>query len=515
MFDLVLAGGRVVDGTGCPWFRADVGIAGARIAAVGNLAWAEAGCRLDVRGRVVCPGFVDAHVHGDLALLADPHQEHAIHQGVTTYIIGQDGCGLAPASPATSAYMRQYTAGFTGSYPELVCDWSSVGEYLDRLTGRTSVNAACLVPNGAVRMEIMGLANRLATASELEAMCRLVRESMEQGAVGLSTGLDYIPSLYADTAEITELCRTLVPYDGVYVTHMRAHRGRTIPEAIEEVLAIGRGTGCALHISHFGVKAEEHLPRIDWARQQGLDLSFDTYPYLAGMTLLAMVALPTKVQEGGVEPTLQRLAEPRVREEIRQVCKQPQHSHEAVRLAHIAAERYRELEGLSLASAARRTGLDVGELICELLRESHLAVSVVVQHAGRSEADLIACMKHAAQMGSSDGIFTGRFTHPRGWGAFARFLGEYVREKHAWSLEEAVRHLSYHACRRFRLPDRGLVRPGMVADLVVFDPQRIADRATFDEPRQLAIGVEHVLVGGKLTLQDGRHTGVTNGVGLR
>src|SRR5262245_17263805 len=222
MFDLILAGGHVVDGTGSPWFRADVGVRGDGIAAVGALGHAEARQRLDVTGRVVAPGFVDTHVHADLALLADPQHEAAIRQGVTTYLLGQDGVAMAPASPATLAYMRRYTAGFSGRF-ELPDRWSSVAEYLVCFDRRAAVNVACLVPNGNVRMDVMGLATRPATADELAAMRRIVRQAMEEGAVGLSSGLEYIPSRYAGTEELTELCRELAPFGGVYVTHMRGY----------------------------------------------------------------------------------------------------------------------------------------------------------------------------------------------------------------------------------------------------------------------------------------------------
>lgn len=514
MFDVILANGKVVDGSGNPWYKADVGLQGERIAAIGNLSAADCKRRVDVDGKVVCPGFIDTHVHGDLALLADPEHHNAIYQGVTTYINGQDGCGFAPASPATIDFMRRYTAGFTGFYPELDYNWSSVDEYLSRFDRRCSLNVAYLIPNGTVRMEVMGLEERPPTRDEIAQMQRLVREGLEQGAVGLSTGLDYIPSLYAETEEISALCEMLTPVDGVYVTHYRSHGGAKTHEAIDEVYAIGRASGCLLHISHFNVPAEEYLPRIDKGRAEGFDITFDTYPYLAGMTFLAMFTLPGWVQVGGVDATLSRLEDPDVRRQINEWLAQPRFAFDKVVFAHIAAEEYRELEGLDMATAAEKTGLPMGDMVCNLLHASKLNVSTVVFMGGRTEDDVAAVMTHPCHMSGSDGIFTGSRTHPRGWGTFARFLGYWVREKKAWTLEEAVRHLTYHPARRYRLPDRGLVKTGMIADLVVFDAEAIADVATYEEPRQLAVGVEHVLVGGQFTLENGRHTGVTNGRGL-
>ena len=260
MFDVVLAGGRVVDGTGSPWFRADVGIRGDRIAAVGALGRAETRRRLDVAGRVVAPGFVDTHVHADLALLADPLHEAAIRQGVTTYLLGQDGVAMAPASPTTLAYMRRYTAGFSGRF-EVAEPWSTMAEYLARFDRRAAVNVAVLIPNGNVRMDVMGLETRPPTADELQRMRRIIRQAMEEGAVGISSGLDYIPSRYAQTAELAELCREIAPYGGVYVTHMRGYAPHNVEASMDEVRRIGQGGGCRVHVSHFNSIAEQVMKK--------------------------------------------------------------------------------------------------------------------------------------------------------------------------------------------------------------------------------------------------------------
>jgi N-acyl-D-amino-acid deacylase len=257
-----------VDGSGNPWFRADVAIQGDRIAAVGPLARAEARLRLDASGKVVAPGFVDAHVHGDLMLLADPAHEPAIRQGVTTYLLGQDGVAMAPASPATLDHMRRYTAGFSGN-PDLPYCWSSVAEYLACFDRRTALNVAYLIPNGNVRLEVLGLATRAPTSDELRQMGRLVRAGMEQGAVGLSSGLDYIPSRYAETEELIALCREIAPFGGVYVTHMRRYDPDGVLGSMDEVFRIGREAGVPVHISHFNSQAELVLPKLDAGRRDG------------------------------------------------------------------------------------------------------------------------------------------------------------------------------------------------------------------------------------------------------
>jgi N-acyl-D-amino-acid deacylase len=519
VFDLVLSGGQIVDGTGNPWFRADLGVRGDRIAAVGALGGAEAARRLDVSGKVVAPGFIDTHVHGDLMLLADPLHEPAIRQGVTTYLLGQDGVAMAPASPSTLAHMRRYTAGFSGT-PTLPDRWSSMAEYLACFERRTAVNVACLVPNGNVRLEVMGLETRPPTADELARMRRIVRQAMEEGAVGVSSGLDYIPSRYAATEELVELCRELVPFGGVYVTHMRGYAPDRVLGSMDEVYRIGREAGVPVHISHFNSQAALVLPKVDAGRAEGIDVSYDLYGYLAGSSILAMAALPPWVQEGGVDPTLSRLRDPAVRARLKQGFSGPRGPIDQVRLSYIEAPAYREYEGLTVEEAAhratgRRTPDALVDFVCDLLVASGLAVGHVSPHQQRDEDDVRALMRHPAMMAGSDGIFTGSRPHPRGCGCFARYLGHYVRETRTWTIEEAVQRLSSHAAQRFGLTDRGLLRPGMAADVVVFDPARVADLATYEDGRRLAVGFEHVLVNGEPVLLEGVRTAARPGRALR
>jgi N-acyl-D-amino-acid deacylase len=517
-FDVLIANGRIYDGTGNPWFRGDVGIRGDRIAAVDKLDGAAARVRIDAAGKAVSPGFVDAHVHGDLALLTDPYHEPAIRQGVTTYVLGQDGVAMAPASPATLAYMCRYTAGFSGGHDWPTKDapaWSSMAEYLAALDRRSAVNAVCLVPNGNVRHEVMGLETRPTTPEELGRMGRLVREAMEQGAVGLSSGLDYIPSRYADTAELTALCREIEPFGGVYVTHMRRYDPDGVGGSMDEVFQIGRDSGAAVHISHFNSRADLVLPRLDAARAAGIDATFDLYCYVAGSSILAMVALPPWAQEGGPEPTLHRLRDPSVRARLYENFRSPRGPLETVRLSFIASPEYRHLEGKTLGEAAGGTDPEkIRDFVCDVLSASDLAVGCVMPHLRRTQADVDALMRHPAMMPGSDGVFTGGCPHPRGCGCFARYLGHHVRTG-TWPLETAVQRLSYHPARRFRLRDRGLLAPGYAADVVVFDPDTIADQSTYDAGKRLAVGVEHVLVNGQLVLHGGKRTTALPGRGLR
>lgn len=514
MFDILIRNGLVVDGSGKPAFRADVGVARDRITDVAPLGETRTAATIDATGLIVCPGFIDTHVHGDAMVLADPMHEPAVRQGVTTYIIGQDGSSYAPGDRAVIDYFRRYTAGFNG-HPEIGWDWCGVHEYLNRFNGRVAINVAHLVPNGNVRMQVMGLEDRRATPDEIAAMRRLVREGMEQGAVGLSSGLDYIPSRYADTRELVELCRELAPFRGVYVTHMRSYAPDGVFGAMDEVNTIAREAGVAVHISHFNARAAHVLPRVDRDLGDGIDLTYDMYPYLAGSSILAMVALPPWVQEGGNDATLDRLRDPRVREQLREWFANPKYAHADLKMAAIAAPEYRHLEGRMLPDAAATVGKSPGDFICDVLVASELNVGIIHFHRGRTDADIHAMMRHPAHIAGSDGIFVGGFPHPRGWGTYARYMGRYVRDEKLWTLEQAVEHLSSHAARRFGLKDRGRIKPGMAADIVCFDPNRFLDLATFADGRKLATGVEHVLVNGKVVLRAGTRTKETPGRGLR
>jgi len=520
-FDLLIRAGRVIDGTGNPWYQADVGIVGERIAAVGALGQAKARTTLDARGKVVAPGFIDAHVHGDLALFRDPYHEPAIRQGVTTYLIGQDGVAMAPASADTLEYMCRYTAGFSGgrdwlASPRPDLRWSSISDYLACFDGRVALNVAMLVPNGNVRHAVMGLETRPPTAEELRHMARLVRQGMEEGAVGLSTGLDYIPSRYAEVEELIALCKEIAPYRGVYVTHQRRYDPEGVLGSMDEVYRIGREADVPVHISHFNSQAELVLPKVDAGRAEGLEVTYDLYCYLAGSTILGMIALPPWVQEGGAAATLARLADPAIRQRLQEWFAAPRLPLEAVRLSYVSAPEYRRHEGQTLAEATRDRGsASLGDFVCDVLLAGELAVGCISPHRQRGPADIVGLMRHPAMMGGSDGIYTGHFPHPRGCGCYARYLGHYVRDEPAWSLETAVQRLAAHPARRFGLRDRGLLQEGMAADVVVFDPNTIADLATYEDGRRLAVGMEQVVVNGQLVLQNGQRTPALPGRGLK
>jgi N-acyl-D-amino-acid deacylase len=518
-FDWILRGGWVIDGSGALPYRADVAITDALIGDIGRLDEAKGIQEVDVTGHYVVPGFIDAHVHGDLMMLADTKRvaEACLRQGVTTLINGQDGSAFAPASPAVMDHMRRYTVGFNGNPPNLDYNWATYEEYFQRFSRTTPLNQAYLIPNGNVRMEVMGLENRKPTADELSAMKKMVREGMDAGAVGLSTGLDYIPSLYADARELGELCKEIRDQGGVYVTHMRGYGPKAVV-GMPEVFEICRIADCPGHISHFNGPAELLLGLLDKGRAEGLDLTFDTYPYLQGSTILAMVALPGWVQLGGVDATIERLSDKKIVDQLESEWfnSGTPYPLETTTIAMVENTEWEWAAGKTVTEAAKMAGTTPGRFTCEILVANKMAVGIVGYRAGdRTEADMRAILRHPAHMAGSDGIYRGQHPHPRGWGSFARYLGVHTRELGDYDWATAICHLSSHAARRYRLNDRGLLRTGYAADIAVFDPATVRDNSTYANPTALATGVPHVWVNGHCVLQNGELTGLTPGRTLR
>lgn len=511
-FDILIKRARIVDGTGAPWFRGDIGLLGDRIAAVGPLGDAKARRVIDVAEQVVCPGFIDTHVHSDAVLLSDPYHEPGVRQGITTEILGQDGCSYAPMSPESMAFMREYFAAVNGN-PDIGWDWQSVAEYLSRLDRHIAINVAYLVPHGSLRLEAMGLETRPPTAAELETMRRLLVKSLDEGAVGYSTGLDYIPCVYATTDELVELCKTAASYGAPYVTHIRYNR-KGFDAAVAEALEIGERSGVAVHISHYKGKAEHILGLIDAGRARGIDVTFDTYPYLAGSSILAMMSLPEWAQEGGIAATVARLKTANTRQRLRDWLET--FAWERMHISTVTRPEHKVYEGLNPKQAAARAGKSVTDFVCDLLIAENMAVGVVqFPEPMYTEEDLYRVMSHRAHVLGSDAIFIGGRSHPRAYGSFVRYLGVYVREHKALDLEEAIRHMTSAPARRFHLADRGLVREGFAADLVVFDPDTVIDRATYEDSHRFAEGITHVFVNGQLAVEQGQSTRTLAGRALR
>lgn len=519
MLDLLLRNARIVDGGGNPWYRGDVGIRGDRIVGVGRVGEVETRRTIDCGDRIVSPGFIDMHSHADVMLLAEPRHEGKVFQGVTTDLLGQDGLSYAPASAPTLALLRRHIRALSGD-PDVGWDWTSVGSFLERFERRVSTNVAYLVPHAAVRAEVLGMEDRLATQAELERMQALVEQGMADGAVGFASGLDYTPNAWSDTDELVRLCEVVARRGGLYVTHVRYVLGDGILDPIREAIEIGRRTGVRVHVSHLrgdrlgrAVTPDQVLGLFEQARAEGVDVAYDSYPYARGSSLLHRL-VPDWAHVGGPDALLGRLGDAGDRGRIRAALAELDTDWTGLTIGSVGSDRNRRLEGWSVAEAANELGKEVPDFVCDLLVEEELTVSYVAE-ATSSEQAIRRVLAHPLATSGSDGLAWGSARHPRTYGSFARVLGHYVREEGLMPLEEAVRKMTSACALRLRMHDRGLVRAGMAADLAVWDERTIDARSSYERPLELAVGVSHVVVGGELVLDEGRHTGATPGRALK
>jgi N-acyl-D-amino-acid deacylase len=505
VFDVIVTGGRLLDGTGAPAWRADVAVTAGRIVAVGRFPDLEAHTVIDATDRFVAPGFVDAHSHADAAVLDPAVQLALLRQGVTTVILGQDGLSYAPATPAALAFVTGYFAAINGSHPDLSVWPVSVADLLDTWRGTTPLNTAYLIPHGTVRFGVLGGEARAATPAELSAMRAVVERGLTEGSVGLSSGLEYLPGRHGDATELAELCAPVAAAGLPYVTHMRGY-GTAAAAGLAEATAIGAAAGVAVHVSHLHGPGPAVVSMVDEILAQGTELTFDSYPYLRGCTILSMAALPHWLDDVDADRVVAALGDSATRAKV--IAGLNPDLWPRVTLASVPHPDWRWAEGRGLVEAAATVGTGPGELLLELLAATRLAASAVIaQPSTTDEAGLRTLLRHPAHIGGSDGIFIGGHPHPRGWGTFARFLGRHVRELGDWTWPEAVEHLAAHPARRFGLTDRGVLRPGLAADLVVIDPATVSDRADYVSPRELAVGVDDVLVHGVPVLRGGTLTG--------
>lgn len=521
----------VMDGTGAPRRPLDVVVENGLIRQLAPARTLNADALaarkiVDASSLVLSPGFIDMHAHSDLQLLLNPPHYAKISQGVTTELLGQDGLSYAPVDDAALAGVRPKITGWNDDPPDFDFSWRSVRAYLDRLDEGIATNAAYLVPQGTVRAMVVGFGQSAATADQVLRMQELIRTAMNEGAVGMSSGLTYTPGMYASTDELAALCRTVAECGGFYAPHHRSY-GKGALEAYAEMIQLSRSTGCPLHLSHATMnfapnkgRAGELLALIDKALDDGVDITLDTYPYLPGATTLAAI-LPSWASSGGSAATLERLAEPNTLARIRadlevdgsDGCHGVVAEWETIEISGVREPSLNGCVGKTIAGLAAESGKEPFEVFVQILRTDRMATGIL-QHVGHEE-NVRAIMAHRTHTGGSDGILVGAKPHPRSWGTFPRFLGHYCRDLGLLSLEDMVHHLTGRPAARLKLDRRGLIRPGYAADLVIFDPKTITDTATFDNPRQPAAGIEYVFVNGTAAIDAGRPTAALAGRTLR
>ena len=522
--DLLIRGGTLVDGSGAAPRPGSVASLGGRLH-LGDPGWQPAAVReIDATGRVVAPGFIDLHSHGGLAILADPRHEPKVRQGVTSEIVGVDGNGYAPfAHRSDLEAFVELNAGLDGR-PPIAYDWDSVASYLDRYDRGQAINVGCVVGNSALRIGAIGWEDAPADERALASMRAMLREAMEEGAFGVSSGLDYPPGSYASTGELAALTNEAGRHGGFYHTHVRYPLGDRFLDPFREAIEIGRRGEGPAHITHFYHRAtypgtpEELLSLVEEARGGGQDVTFDTYPYEWASTRL-LIQVPPWAQAGGPMALKERLADAATRERMRAELRERGAAYASgagwadVRLGAFTRPENLRWESRSLADVMAETGTDAVDAICDLLLSENLGVAQVT--TGPWTDGLRRFLAHPLAMVGTDSTFLGEKPSPRTYGSYPRILGQFVRDEALLSLEEAVWKMTGAPAARLGLADRGLLRDGYAADLVVFDPARVRAAATYDEPRRFPDGIEHVVVNGQLVIDGGQHTGATPGRALR
>lgn len=528
----LIRNGFIADGSGKPGYKADVLLNDGIIEKIAQAidaasADAEGAQVIDAEGLVVAPGFIDTHSHSDLRVLVEPEVAPKVMQGITTEILGQDGISMAPLPKEYISPWRKNLAGLDGDSDQIDWNYETTENYLKMIDEvKPGLNECYLVPHGNIRMEAMGLENRLPNDEELEKMCAITRREMEAGAVGLSTGLIYMPCAYSESKEIIEMCKVVAEYDGLFVIHQRSEAD-TILDSMEEVIKIGRESGVKIHYSHFKVCGKKNWDKVDKvielledAKKEGIRVSFDQYPYVAGSTMLGVI-LPPWVHDGGTDKVLERLTDPELRKKMVYDIEHgiPGWDNfvefaglDQIFVTSVKTDKNKDAIGLNLVELGNLRGKDPYDATFDLLYEEENAVGMVDFYG--TEEHVIRIMKRPEMNACTDGLLGGK-PHPRVYGAFPRILGKYVREEKALTLEEAVYKMTKKPATTFNMTGRGEVKEGYQADLCIFNPETVIDKGTFVDPVQYPEGIEYVIVGGELAVEKGKHTGRRNGVVLR
>jgi N-acyl-D-aspartate/D-glutamate deacylase len=527
-YDVIIHGGTVHDGTGATGRRADVALRGDRVAAVGDLKAAEAGSKVDATGLAVAPGFINMLSWSTDSLLVDGRSQGEIRQGVTTQIMGE-GSSMGPLTPEMKQRMKEGQGDV-----QYDVTWTSLAEYLATLEKKgVAQNVASFIGSATLREHVVGLDNRRFTPAEMDRARALIRDEMEKGALGIGSSLIYAPDTYSTTEELIEMCKAAAPYGGRYISHIRSEGDRLL-EAVDELVRISREAKVPAEIYHLKAAGESNWPkmdqviaRVDQVRREGLKITADMYTYTAGATGFD-ACVPPWAREGGSDALFARIADSAIRQRMVEEMRRPAGwenlclsagSPDRILLVEFKTEALKPLTGKKLSEVARTRGTDPENTILDLMAADRTRIGVVYflmsEDNVRKQIRLpwVSFCSDASSM-APEPPFNRSATHPRAYGNFARLLGRYVREEKLIPLEEAVRRLSNLPATNLGLRDRGRLAPGLFADVVVFDPATIADRATYEHPHQYAVGVRHVFVNGVQVLRDGEHTGATPGRAL-
>lgn len=525
MLDLLIIGGSVVDGTGKQRYKADIGIIGDTIVDIGILNNRPSKETINADGLIISPGFIDSHTHSDLSILRDPSSLPKLSQGVTTEVIGNCGMSAAPVNRTTSDLLKDYVKPVLG---EGDFTWEGMGDFLDIINkNKPAVNIAVLIGHGTLRTAVLGFEDRAPTQTEMEQMKQLVRDALEVGALGMSTGLGYPPGSYSTTEELIELSKVIFEYNGVYTTHLRDQVDGLI-DSVKEAITIGEKANIPIVISHhktvgkrnFG-KVKVTLQLLDKAYENGLSTSSDMYPYLHGSTTLVAV-LPPWTLEGGLGQLLNRLKKDDIREKIKQDLLLGLDGWENrskaigwgnIIINHIESGENKRFEHKSVLDAANEVGKEPADFVMDLINMEKGNIAILFNNS--TEEDLLTVLRHSRTMIGSDGLDVGENPHPRLYGTFPKLLGEYVREKGILSLEEGIHRMTGLTAKELHIADVGFIKRGYRADITIFNEDTVKDIADFRESRRLSEGIICVIVGGELAYQDKRLTGKRNGKILR
>ncbi len=515
-FDMIFKGGTVFDGSGSKSFLSDIGIQGWKIKAIGDLGGAESGEVIDVSGKVVCPGFIDTHSHSGIGVLADPAAPHNIMQGITTCLIGQDGMGAAPMVDQFREPWKKSMSGLEGSY-DIDWNWSSVSEYMDRLDkAGTGPNFAYLAPHSNIRLSVMGLNDREPSAEEMKEMKQLLGKCLEEGCFGMSTGMIYPPCSYAKTDEFIELGRVLKETDTVFVTHQRSEAD-SILDSMDEIIEIGEKSGCRIHFSHFKVAGKKNwdkfpgiMKKLDICVRKGIRVSADQYPYVAGSTILSVI-LPPWAHDGGTDRILERLRDPEARKRMTRDILNGIHGwdnfvdfagFDGIFITFVKTGKNSDAVGKSLVELGEMRGKEPLEAVYDLLLEEENVAGLVNFYG--SEDHVRHIMQRPEQNFCTDGILGGK-PHPRVYGSYPRVLGRYVRDERILEMATAIHKMTGKPAAMLGITDRGLLKEGLSADIVVFAADRVIDTADYSDPVRYPKGIEHVMVNGKMLVRNEVH----------